>query len=293
MSSLSITTKRKPGVLLCLTGYATAGKDALADILVRKYGYEKFSWADPLYEIALACNPWIKCKNGVFIRMQELVGSIGWTEAKEEPEVRAFLQNLGTEGIRNNLGEDSFVNAMSPVIKEKLREGVNCVVTNTRFQNEVAAGIRMDGMLAVVENYRVDAPVNSHVSDAGLAFKDANMVIQNHGTLDDLEHEADVVHDSMQAARDETVDPRALLSLEQIEARWDQTIRRAINLGVEMVVACAAPYDCDSFKKWKKRHELEVEFLDKDTISIFIDSEEAGTVEYNNGILTVDVNLAR
>lgn len=288
---ININNNKKPGIFICLTGYATAGKDAFADILVRNHGYEKFSWADPLYEIALACNPWMKCKNGLFCRLAAIVGAVGWTEAKKEPEVREYLQVLGTEGIRRHLGEDSFVDAVLPEIKKRLRRGVNCVVTNTRFKNEVAAGVRADGTLVRIENYRVDAPVNNHVSDAGLAFDEARIAVPNHGTLEDLELEAERLHNSLKTAQRASFHPP--MSLEQMEARWDSTVDRAIALGVEAVVQCAAPYDCDSFKEWRERNPIEMSQGDGDTLSVFINNEEAGTVCYSNGILTVDVNLAR
>src|ERR1019366_2559468 len=105
--------------LIGITGKARAGKDTLADIIVRKYRYKQRAFGDKLKEIALAINPILESAGGneymdwPELRLQDLVNEVGWEKAKEDvPEVRRLLQVIGTEAGRNIFGEDVWVNLL-------------------------------------------------------------------------------------------------------------------------------------------------------------------------------------
>src|SRR5581483_2011292 len=95
--------------LLGLMGYAQAGKDTVAKLLVEEFGFTRIAFADALREALYALNPLIPFE-GDHVRLRWLIDASGWEEAKvRHPEVRELLQRLGTESGRNVLGADVWV----------------------------------------------------------------------------------------------------------------------------------------------------------------------------------------
>ncbi len=126
----------RPSRIIGLTGRAQHGKDTTAEYLVKHYGYERFAFATPLKNMALALNPWVGVNEGT--RLADLVSIRGWEEAKKDTEVRRFLQTLGTEAVRNYLGEDAWLDAMDVQTQGKLADGKSrIVISDVRFPNEL------------------------------------------------------------------------------------------------------------------------------------------------------------
>ena len=125
-------------MLIGVTGYAKHGKDSIGRVLVEEYGFKRFAFADQLKSMALVLNPYVDGKYSQ--RLYTLVQDAGWDNAKKEPEVRRFLQVLGTEAVRDHLGEDAWVKALELVMTDEgfLGRGAigSAVVTDVRFPNE-------------------------------------------------------------------------------------------------------------------------------------------------------------
>ena len=179
-------------MLIGLTGYAGAGKDEVADTLVREFGFKKIGFADPMYRIALDLNPWIR-QDGRLLR--DIVERIGWTAAKRMPEVREFLQRLGESG-RQNLGEQVWINAAARTLLVTNARHKNVVITNARHKNVVitnarhkneAEWVKRRGGTIVLVSRVGFGPVNDHVSDQGLAFKYATHSIDNIAGIAELQ----------------------------------------------------------------------------------------------------------
>jgi hypothetical protein len=172
-----------------LAGNARAGKDTVADYLAELTpgSVERDAFADRLKLIAAkaldvtfhpddvgteAVRRWadhIKQHVEIVVR-----GPFGTIESKVSG--RRFLQRLGAEGIRDVLGADVLVDAL-PLD----RDCDLLIVTDVRFPNEAEA-IRAAGG----EVWRVDRPGvtgDGHVSEQRI---EADRVIENDGTLDDL-----------------------------------------------------------------------------------------------------------
>lgn len=127
-------------MIIGLTGYAQHGKDTTGEYLVQQYGFKRYAFADQLKELALYINPYVDGK--YTLRLWQLVQDAGWENAKKEPEVRRFLQELGT-GVREILGEDAWVDALVKKIRDDGlwdRQGpkhdAKIVITDVRFPNE-------------------------------------------------------------------------------------------------------------------------------------------------------------
>jgi hypothetical protein len=167
-------------ILLGLSGYARAGKDTVADILVKEHGFQKIGFSDPLYEMALAIDPVVD--DG--LPLSVLVDSLGWERAKDEyPEVRRLLQAIGTDAGRNVLGENVWVDALL----RRLEPEGRYVVRDMRFPNEFYAIEDAGGETVRIERpgYK---PVNGHISETALDDFFFTYRISNDGTITKLEH---------------------------------------------------------------------------------------------------------
>lgn len=181
------------GLLIGLTGVALSGKDSLADCLSKMFGYVKLGFSDALWNLALTLNPWLRVY-GIFpVKLSWLASRYSYTKCKEFPAVRKYLQWLGTDAIRNHLGQDAWINALRPRVEAIRNEGRHVVITNVRFQNEGEFVLDSDGTVVLVERPG-KGPVNNHISDAGLAFPMAEFRIVNDHTLRELAACAEQLH---------------------------------------------------------------------------------------------------
>lgn len=151
-------------VLIGLGGKLSAGKDTMADYLVSVHGFVKLGVSDQLAKALYTLNPWIGERYDTAghyveqIRYREVIDSIGYVEAKRDPEVRRLLQVLGTEVGRDQLGEDIWVNASRLRIMQYLENGTPVVLTSIRYPNESRMIRECGGTLVWVE--RPGAPVS-------------------------------------------------------------------------------------------------------------------------------------
>jgi hypothetical protein len=162
-----------------LTGYAQSGKDTLASILVEKYGYSRVAFADKIRDFLYGINPLVACSPTGYLR--DLVNLVGWDKAKQEPQVRRLLQDLGISA-RELIDENIWVTtALRHVGKDE-----RVVVTDVRFENEAMMIKLMGGQLWRVRRPGVEA-VNSHVSETQLDGYKVDQIFVNSGSIQDLE----------------------------------------------------------------------------------------------------------
>lgn len=150
-------------MLICLSGQSRAGKDTIADVLVRDFKYTKVAFADGLRELAthvfdMPLAQFIDAdkKEKPFshpIRLdEEHIGHIlckiesEWRipvskESKDKMLLlvgaemttpRKLLQTLGTEIVRDCIGEDFWIKALS----NKIGNLADVVITDARLSNE-------------------------------------------------------------------------------------------------------------------------------------------------------------
>ena len=181
---LSLFTDEEVGVtrgynIIGLTGYAQSGKDTLASILVEKYGYSRIAFADKIRDFLYGINPMVACSPTGYL--QDLVNLVGWDKAKQEPQVRRLLQDLGISA-RDLIDENIWVTAALGNVDSDQR----VVVTDVRFENEARMIKIMGGQLWRVKRIGV-GPVNDHVSESELDGYKMDQIFLNNGTLGDLE----------------------------------------------------------------------------------------------------------
>jgi hypothetical protein len=154
---------------------------------------------------------------------REVIGELDIELSYWPMTVREFLQKLGTEAIRDGLHDNAWVNALfadykaqykttsllnrSDIWNEKSDREVeveaiypNWIITDTRFPNEAQA-IRDRGGIVIrvnrdkwetYENERVKVvaqihPIDRHPSETSLDNWSFNHIIDNNGTINDLE----------------------------------------------------------------------------------------------------------
>jgi len=165
-------------MIIGLSGYAKVGKDEVAQILVKKYGFKRIAFADPIRELLLEINPILA--NGYHLKT--IINEEGWTLAKNKEEVRRLLQELGV-GARQVLGDDVWVVAALRKM-ENFKE--NYVITDVRFENEAVMVRQLGGEIWRIQRPGIQA-VNNHVSELEMDGYKFDRVLRNEGTLEELE----------------------------------------------------------------------------------------------------------
>lgn len=179
-----------------LHGYAQSGKDTVAGFL-KEAGYQRLAFADRLRECTYALDPIVEFHDD-HVRLQKVVDTHGWDYAKVNcPEIRRLLQVFGTEVGRERIKDSVWVD----IVLDQMAEGLGqdgekfvekFVITDMRFVNEVDGLIEFgEEMMVPVELWKIErpgvGPVNAHVSDAGLDDRLFDLIIDNDGSLEDLQ----------------------------------------------------------------------------------------------------------
>ena len=163
-------------------GLKTAGKDVVADYLVREHGFVKIGMSDALLEALLVLNPVVDYDCDGESTFSYAVHYWGYDEAKARiPEIRRLLQVFGTDVARNLFDKDIWVRK----VKERIRDlppTQDVVVTGIRFHNELAIAR---------ENWYVERPglvSDGHESES-IDPQLFDQCLTNDGSIKDLEEQ--------------------------------------------------------------------------------------------------------
>ena len=197
-----------------LVGFIGSGKDTVAKMLVSKECVQD-SFASPLQDLCASIFGWE--------RSLLEADSIESREFRETPDVfwtrklnidhftpRLALQLLGTEVMRNHFNEDIWLNSLEYRIR-KLHQADKCVVvSDARFRNELQLIQQMQGVVIWVQRgelpdwYDIAKTAHKnavnrkimqtrysyiHESEWNWAGYPVDHVIENNGTLEDLQHQ--------------------------------------------------------------------------------------------------------
>lgn len=196
-------------MIIGIHGVAQSGKDTVFEYLKARHNFKRFAFADKVRESALAIDPLvvinmkslyltavnlINYQNQFFdisndyayIRLQTLVGIMGWDEAKKLPEVRRLLQVIGTDAGRNIHGKDCWLKFFDTDPTIDLESDDYCV-TDIRFDDEAEKlkGCDVVTPVVIIHLIRGEA-VNDHVSESGISSHLIDVPVENNGTLNEL-----------------------------------------------------------------------------------------------------------
>lgn len=197
--------------LIGIAGKAESGKDTFAEYLKAHYLkmiYEpdrnriesKLTssilikhFADPLKEAAIAAFGFIK--DEVYTTEGKKTINEFW---KNTP--RYFLQKLGTECFREIFGDNFWLRRAELEIEKDFLDysppfGIIHIFADIRFENECDWVRDKGGLLIHIDrgNREGGTLVDNHASEQALEFKDGDILIENRGTLEDLESAADLM----------------------------------------------------------------------------------------------------
>lgn len=169
--------------LIGFTGYIGTGKTSAGNILAAEKGFTTLGFADGMREMMVALNPVIRVGTHKHYALadgtanyQDILRAVGYEGAKQLPEVRAFLQRLGTEAVRNVLGADTWVSLLAR--KYNSSYDADIVVTDVRFENEVSMIRSLDGFIVrVIRTGQHMWSTNTHVSESGMDAIEADYTI--------------------------------------------------------------------------------------------------------------------
>lgn len=181
-------------MIVGIAGKARSGKDTIALHLVKEYGFKRIGFADAVKDMALDINP-LLTNSG--LRLSQAIRTLGWETAKDVyPEVRRFLQAVGTEGVRNRFGQNAWVDVVADTIfKSHETSQLNWVIPDVRFFSEARFIGEAGGSLIRVQRYSDDLE-DTHASETELDDARVDYGIVNEGRLSDLYMKTDIImHD--------------------------------------------------------------------------------------------------
>lgn len=153
--------------IIGLSGFARAGKDETAKVLVEEFGFTQVAFADKLRDMIYALNPIVEVEFdgdwAEYICVQDVIDEFGWGGYKETAygdEIRRLLQRLGTEAGRQTLWDTIWIDAAFAGQPQDAK----IVVSDARFFNEFDAIRQRGGEIWRVERPGV-GPANDHASE--------------------------------------------------------------------------------------------------------------------------------
>jgi hypothetical protein len=206
-------------MIIGVSGYSGSGKDTVGQLIQQltaqeRYGYlentwEIKKWAGKLKTIASLLTgiseinfedqEFKKTNLGPEWNKQVLYDSdakwiVEGGEMHEEPmTVREFLQKLGTDGLRDGLHSNVWVNALMADYIEQYNIDTdrttwpNWIITDTRFPNEAEAIKKAGGIIIRVDRPGVK-PTNNHPSETSLDNWEFDYKIMNISDIEALRH---------------------------------------------------------------------------------------------------------
>lgn len=170
-------------MLIGITGYARHGKDSVADVLVKRYGYTKTSFAKPMKEAVCAVFDWT---------MEHIENHKEEVDLRWGISPRQALTLLGTEFGQFMLCEKypQFKKSTGRRLWVKralcnYKQGDKLVISDLRFPHEEEYIRELGGKIIKVE--RPGYPVNlDHESERCVLLVKSDFLIKNDRTLDEM-----------------------------------------------------------------------------------------------------------
>ncbi len=209
--------------VIALSGKKRVGKDTFADTLVKRYGFEKIAFADPLRNLCArvfyldpsmftsdtlkdadmkriyldfhdidAIRYIVESEWGYEVSQEarEAMEELHGTELNTPRDVLRCVGNM----LRNTLDKDIWINLALNKIKEK---GGKIVVTDARFENERIALDKIGALLVLIK--RNDNGTNvEHEFDLG-SDEEYDVIFKNDGTIHAYTSDIDLWYKSREA----------------------------------------------------------------------------------------------
>lgn len=167
--------------LIGLAAPARAGKDTVGGILRTHAAAQSVAFAEPIRSALRAMIPGLT-EEHIHGKLKEV--EIPWLGKS----YRQLAQTLGTEWGRNLIHTELWLKIAEQSIDSIMAKGLHAVVTDVRFENEAHFIRQKGGEVWHIQRGNIEK-VNAHASEAGVKVAPTDRIIDNNGTLADLEHE--------------------------------------------------------------------------------------------------------
>lgn len=165
-------------MLVALSGASRAGKDSVARVLVKNYGFTQIALATAIRNILLDLDPMLDDKRSLVDVFRVCDGD--WDRVKAEaPGSVEWMITLG-QSCRNNIGEDVWLRAALDFYDPS----ENVVVSDCRQMNEIQWVRDHGGLLWKVRRPGLEQIRGMDNLLDGVEF---DAVLVNDGTLEELE----------------------------------------------------------------------------------------------------------
>lgn len=159
-----------------ICGKARHGKDTTALAIKKAYGDKKV----------------INLSYGSYIK--EFAKNISDWDGRDETKPRELLQHLGTEVIRNKIDKDFFIKRLCNDIRVYSYYFDVITISDARFPDEIITPKKLFDDVIAIKVIRNNFDTNltneeqKHATETALDdFNDYDYVIENNGTIDELE----------------------------------------------------------------------------------------------------------
>lgn len=176
-------------MIIGLVGQKGVGKDTAAAYLIKKHGFERRAFADPLkrsfgklFDIPLHEVERLKNDPKALISISIPVPDKDYNRVGTM-DVREALQRYGVEAHRDIFGQDFWLDATLPVAQ--FYGGRAIVIPGVRFENEARRIRDLDGVLVRINRPEL-ASDDTHTSETELLDIVANEVIVNDSSIKEL-----------------------------------------------------------------------------------------------------------
>lgn len=125
-------------MIIGLCGFQDAGKDTIANYLIKEHGFKHLSFASVLKDIVAIMFDWDRTKlDGISMDDCNWMDTVDkwWANELNIPNLtpKYVLQYFGTELFRNNFHSDIWVK----ILKKQLAKYDKVVISDCRFENEI------------------------------------------------------------------------------------------------------------------------------------------------------------
>ncbi len=173
--------------LILIIGNARSGKDTVADVFARS-GYTKLQFSTKL---KTACMTFLKDVYEVDVTQDDMEGRgidreapiESWVLARKPLTIRRCMQWLGTDLVRDLIGDSVWIDAMEI-------PNTNTVISDVRFPNEISEMQRRFSdthEVVILRVIRSGVETSDHVSETALMGFKADHVLTNNSTQAALE----------------------------------------------------------------------------------------------------------
>jgi len=168
-----------------LSGWSKAGKDTVAEIMVRYHGFNQIAFADALRDFLYVQDPLVRMDGQEeYWRLSLVIDKYGWQGYKNSPfdgNLRTLIQRTGTEAGRGKIHENVWVDVTS----RNAAAYDKVVFFDVRFRNEAEAVKSFGGEIWRIDRPGIE-PANNHASEMEMNDYPFDLRLQNDSTLEEL-----------------------------------------------------------------------------------------------------------